>query len=146
MARRRGGAAIRFAPRFAKAAAELLGVDGVRLYHDQALFKEPGGGHTPWHQDRSTGRSDTEKTITMWMPLADLDPAVGSMTFATGGTTAGELRGTRSPTRAKPSSRPVRDERLPESRTARCTRATRRSTRAGRSTGPGRTRPTGCGR
>src|SRR4051794_19559327 len=33
-------------PRFARAAAELVGVDGVRLYHDQALFKEGGGGRT----------------------------------------------------------------------------------------------------
>ena len=82
-----------FAPRFAKAAADLLGVDGVRLYHDQALLKEPGGGHTPWHQDQFYWPFDTEKTITMWMPLADLDPAVGSMTFATGSHRAGKLRG-----------------------------------------------------
>ncbi len=38
-------------PRFAEAAARLVGVPGIRLYHDQALFKEPGGGVTPWHQD-----------------------------------------------------------------------------------------------
>jgi len=82
-----------FAPRFARAAAELLGVEGVRLYHDQALFKEPGGGHTPWHQDQFYWPLDTEKTITMWMPLADLDATVGSMTFATGSHTAGKLRG-----------------------------------------------------
>ncbi len=41
-----------FARRFAQVAAELLGVRGVRLYHDQALFKESGGGATPWHQDQ----------------------------------------------------------------------------------------------
>jgi ectoine hydroxylase-related dioxygenase (phytanoyl-CoA dioxygenase family) len=82
-----------FSPRFARAAADLLGVRGVRLYHDQALFKEPGGGHTPWHQDQFYWPFDTEKTITMWMPLADLDPRVGSMTFATGSNTAGKLRG-----------------------------------------------------
>lgn len=35
-----------FSARFAKAAADLMQVSGVRLYHDQALFKEPGGGHT----------------------------------------------------------------------------------------------------
>ncbi len=32
------------AKRFAKIAADLLGVENVRIYHDQALFKEPGGG------------------------------------------------------------------------------------------------------
>ena len=30
-----------FNPRFASAAAQLLGVRAVRLYHDQALFKPP---------------------------------------------------------------------------------------------------------
>ena len=82
-----------FSPRFAKAAADLLGVEGVRLYHDQALFKEPGGGHTPWHQDQFYWPLDTEKTITMWMPLADLDPSVGSMTFVNGSHESGKLRG-----------------------------------------------------
>ena len=33
-------------------AARLMQSLSVRLYHDQALFKEPGGGHTPWHQDQ----------------------------------------------------------------------------------------------
>src|SRR5512139_2547872 len=32
------------ARRFGQVAADLLGVDGVRVYHDQALLKEPGGG------------------------------------------------------------------------------------------------------
>ena len=40
------------AKRFAKIAADLLGVENVRIYHDQALFKEAGGGPTPWHQDQ----------------------------------------------------------------------------------------------
>lgn len=70
--------------RFAKIAAELMGVDGVRIYHDQALFKEPGGGHTPWHQDQIYWPLDTDNTITMWMPLVPISEAVGSMTFASG--------------------------------------------------------------
>ena len=40
-----------FEKKFAQLAADLLGVEEVRLYHDQALFKEPVGGRTPWHQD-----------------------------------------------------------------------------------------------
>ncbi|KZZ85723.1 phytanoyl-CoA dioxygenase family protein [Bacillus sp. SJS] len=70
------------ARRFAKIAADLLGVDGVRIYHDQALFKEPGGGHTPWHQDQTYWPIDTNKTITMWMPLVDVSDEMGSMSFA----------------------------------------------------------------
>ncbi len=73
-----------FARRFAKIAAELLGVGGVRLYHDQALFKEPYGGRTPWHQDQYYWPFDTDQTITMWMPLVDVPIEIGSMTFASG--------------------------------------------------------------
>jgi ectoine hydroxylase-related dioxygenase (phytanoyl-CoA dioxygenase family) len=73
-----------FAPRFAQVAAALLEVDGVRLYHDQALFKEPHGGYTPWHQDQTFWPFDTDRTITMWMPLVDVPAVPGSMTFASG--------------------------------------------------------------
>lgn len=73
-----------FAKRFARMAADLLGVDNVRLYHDQALFKEPGGGPTPWHQDQYYWPVDTPNTITMWMPLVDIDVDMGMLTFATG--------------------------------------------------------------
>ncbi|ANE46238.1 phytanoyl-CoA dioxygenase [Paenibacillus swuensis] len=79
------------AERFAKVAAELMGVDSVRIYHDQALFKEPGGGHTPWHQDQIYWPLDTDKTITMWMPLVDVPEEVGSMTFASGSQEAGYI-------------------------------------------------------
>jgi hypothetical protein len=79
------------ARRFASVAAQLLGVDGVRLYHDQALFKEPGGGHTPWHQDQHYWPLDTDRTITMWMPLVDIPNEIGGMTFASGSHRLGDL-------------------------------------------------------
>ncbi len=72
------------ARRFARVAAQLMGVEKVRLYHDQALFKEPGGGHTPWHQDQYYWPLDTNNTITMWMPLIDLTKEMGIMSFASG--------------------------------------------------------------
>ena len=71
-------------PRFGKIAADLLGVQGVRVYHDQALVKEPGGGLTPWHQDQHYWPLDTDNTITMWMPLVDLTAEMGTMHFASG--------------------------------------------------------------
>ena len=73
-----------FAERFAKIAADLMGVPAVRIYHDQALFKEPGGGYTPWHQDQMYWPLSTTKTITMWMPLVHVTEEVGSMTFVSG--------------------------------------------------------------
>lgn len=79
--------------RFARVAAALLGVERVRLYHDQALCKEPGGGRTPWHQDQYYWPMDTDRTITMWMPLVDVPAEIGSMTFVTGSHRMGDLRG-----------------------------------------------------
>jgi len=73
-----------FAKRFARIAAELMGVPAVRLYHDQALFKEPGGGYTPWHQDQVYWPLDTENTITMWMPLVPLTREAGTLDFVSG--------------------------------------------------------------
>ncbi|CAL1518499.1 phytanoyl-CoA dioxygenase family protein [Chitinophaga sp. MM2321] len=80
------------AKRFGKIAADLLGVKNVRIYHDQALFKEPGGGPTPWHQDQNYWPLDTNKTITMWMPLVDLaDADMGMLTFASGSQIKGNV-------------------------------------------------------
>jgi ectoine hydroxylase-related dioxygenase (phytanoyl-CoA dioxygenase family) len=72
------------AKRFGQVAAALLGVKHVRLYHDQALFKEPGGGLTPWHQDQYYWPIKTPKTVTMWMPLVDIQEGMGMLTFASG--------------------------------------------------------------
>lgn len=65
-------------------AAQLLGVDSVRLYHDQALFKPSGADRTPWHQDRYYWPLDTDRSVTMWLPLVDVDEAMGPMIFASG--------------------------------------------------------------
>jgi ectoine hydroxylase-related dioxygenase (phytanoyl-CoA dioxygenase family) len=73
-----------FADRFARIAADLMGVNGVRLYHDQALVKEPGGKPTPWHQDYYYWPLATEHAITMWMPLVDVTTEMGSMSFVQG--------------------------------------------------------------
>lgn len=70
-----------FARRFAQIAARLMGIDGARLYHDQALFKEGSGGFTPWHQDQHYWPLETDQTVTMWMPLIDVTPDMGPMTF-----------------------------------------------------------------
>ena len=79
------------AERFASVAAQLLGVERVRVYHDQALFKEPGGGYTPWHQDAMYWPLDGHQCITMWMPLVDIVPSMGGLTFATGSHAEGAL-------------------------------------------------------
>jgi ectoine hydroxylase-related dioxygenase (phytanoyl-CoA dioxygenase family) len=80
-----------FAKRLAKIAADLMGVENVRLYHDQALFKEAGGGPTPWHQDQYYWPIDTNNTVTMWMPLVDIDVDMGMLTFASNSYTNGSI-------------------------------------------------------
>jgi ectoine hydroxylase-related dioxygenase (phytanoyl-CoA dioxygenase family) len=80
-----------FAKRFARAAAELMGVHGVRLYHDQALFKPAGGKGTPWHQDQVYWPLDTHNMITMWMPMIHLTKDMGTMLFASGSHHKGPL-------------------------------------------------------
>lgn len=72
------------ARRFGQIAADLMGVDGVRLYHDQALFKEPNGGPTPWHQDQFYWPLDGVKCVTMWMPLVLIEADMMAMKFVPG--------------------------------------------------------------
>ncbi len=81
-----------FAKRFAKIAADLMGVKAVRLYHDQALIKEPGGKATPWHQDYYYWPLETEHTITMWMALVDITREMGSMSFVSGSHASGSFQ------------------------------------------------------
>lgn len=81
------------ARRFARVAARLMGVRGVRLYHDQALFKEAGGQPTPWHRDQYYWPLDTDDTVTMWMALVDVTREMGPMTFASGSHRAGDVPG-----------------------------------------------------
>jgi ectoine hydroxylase-related dioxygenase (phytanoyl-CoA dioxygenase family) len=73
-----------FSKRLAKIAADLLQVNGVRLYHDQALYKEPSGGHTPWHADQYYWPLTTDRTITAWIPLQETPFELGPLEFSSG--------------------------------------------------------------
>jgi ectoine hydroxylase-related dioxygenase (phytanoyl-CoA dioxygenase family) len=73
-----------FSKRIAKIAADLMQVDGVRLYHDQALFKEAGGGITPWHADQYYWPLLSDKTVTAWIPLQKTPLEMGPLEFSAG--------------------------------------------------------------
>ena len=73
-----------FSRRLARIATQLLGASGVRLYHDQALFKEPGGGVTPWHADQYYWPVSSKKTCTAWIPLQDTPSEMGPLSFSSG--------------------------------------------------------------
>ncbi|MEU2433141.1 phytanoyl-CoA dioxygenase family protein [Streptomyces sp. NPDC007861] len=70
--------------RLAGIAARLLGVDAVRLYHDQALYKEPGGGITPWHADQYYWPLASDRCCTIWLPLQETPYEMGPLAFARG--------------------------------------------------------------
>lgn len=73
-----------FGQRLARMATELLGVTGVRMYHDQALYKEPGGGVTPWHADQYYWPLSNPNTVTAWIPLQPTPMELGPLAFAVG--------------------------------------------------------------
>lgn len=70
--------------RLGRLAAQLLEVDGVRLYHDQSLYKEPGGGITPAHADQYYWPLSSDRTITAWIPLQAVPPQMGPLGFYAG--------------------------------------------------------------
>ena len=70
--------------RLAKIASDLMQVTGVRLYHDQALFKEGGGGITPWHADQYYWPLASDKTVTAWIPLQATPLEMGPLEFSAG--------------------------------------------------------------
>ena len=73
-----------FSSRLAKIASDLMLTEGVRIYHDQALFKEGGGGITPWHADQYYWPLETDKTITAWIPLQVTPLELGPLEFSAG--------------------------------------------------------------
>lgn len=73
-----------FSRKLANIATALMQVKGVRLYHDQALFKEAGGGITPWHADQYYWPLETDKTVTAWIPLQKTPLEMGPLEFSAG--------------------------------------------------------------
>lgn len=73
-----------FHPKVARSAAELIGAEAVRLWHDQALYKEPGGRETEMHQDQPYWPIAERHSLTAWIPLVEVDEAMGPMGYVPG--------------------------------------------------------------
>jgi ectoine hydroxylase-related dioxygenase (phytanoyl-CoA dioxygenase family) len=73
-----------FHPRIAALAARLLGTERVRLWHDQALYKEAGGRETEAHQDFAYWPVNEPDMVTAWIPLVDVDEENGCMGYVAG--------------------------------------------------------------
>jgi hypothetical protein len=73
-----------FSRRLAGIAADLMGVTGVRLYHDQALYKLKNGGITPLHCDQYYWPLSTDHTCTVWVPMQATPMEMGPLSFSAG--------------------------------------------------------------
>lgn len=73
-----------FHPLITETAARLLGADAVRLWHDQALYKEAGGRETDPHQDQPYWPIVETDTITAWIPFDGSTLANGAMGYLPG--------------------------------------------------------------
>ncbi len=73
-----------FGKKLGRIATDLLQTRGVRMYHDQALYKEAGGGYTPWHVDQFYWPLSSEKTVTAWIPLHAVPLENGPLMFSVG--------------------------------------------------------------
>lgn len=71
--------------RFGNIAAKLMG-SRARIWHDQALFKEPHtGAKTPWHQDTPYWPHEPKvEQTTIWIALRDATIHNGCMSFLPG--------------------------------------------------------------
>jgi ectoine hydroxylase-related dioxygenase (phytanoyl-CoA dioxygenase family) len=77
-------APLTFHPKLGQAATELLGVDAVRLWHDQALYKQPGGRATDAHQDHPYWPMKETASLTAWIPFEGSTADGGAMSFLPG--------------------------------------------------------------
>ncbi|MEV0001521.1 phytanoyl-CoA dioxygenase family protein [Micromonospora sp. NPDC050980] len=70
-------------------AAALAGAAGIRLWHDQLLYKPAGlddaRGNVGWHTDRQYWLScSSTEMLTCWVPFHDCDESVGGVSFVAG--------------------------------------------------------------
>ena len=71
-------------PRLGKLAAELAGVDGMRIWHDQALIKQPWANPTGWHLDNPKWSYSSRDTLSIWVALDDATLQNGCLYFLPG--------------------------------------------------------------
>jgi phytanoyl-CoA hydroxylase len=70
--------------RIGRMAADLAGVDGIRIWHDQALFKRPWANPTAWHLDTPFWSFSDRKALSVWIALDDATLENGCLYFIPG--------------------------------------------------------------
>jgi len=70
--------------RIGKMAAQLAGVDGIRIWHDQALIKRPWANPTAWHLDTPFWSFSDCNAISIWVALDNATLENGCLFFIPG--------------------------------------------------------------
>ncbi|HYF31664.1 MAG TPA: phytanoyl-CoA dioxygenase family protein [Chitinophagaceae bacterium] len=70
--------------RLGKMAAQLSGANGIRIWHDQALFKRPWANPTAWHLDTPFWSFDDRRALSIWVALDDATLENGCLFFIPG--------------------------------------------------------------
>ncbi len=70
--------------RIGSMAANLAGVDGIRIWHDQALFKRPWANPTSWHLDTPFWSFSDRRALSIWIALDDATLENGCLFFIPG--------------------------------------------------------------
>ena len=65
-------------PQLGRMVAELTGVDGVRIWHDQTLIKEPWANPTALHVDNPNWGYDSHQATSIWVALDDVTAENGA--------------------------------------------------------------------
>ncbi|MDE2126485.1 MAG: phytanoyl-CoA dioxygenase family protein [Armatimonadetes bacterium] len=71
-------------PRLGRMAGSLAGVDGIRIWHDQALYKQPWGNPTGWHLDNPYWSFTSPDSLSIWVALDDATLANGCLWYLPG--------------------------------------------------------------
>jgi phytanoyl-CoA hydroxylase len=70
--------------RIGQMAAQLAGVDRMRIWHDQALFKRPWANPTAWHLDTPFWSFSDRKALSIWVALDNATFENGCLYFIPG--------------------------------------------------------------
>ncbi|CAN5614047.1 Dot/Icm type IV secretion system effector LegD1 [soil metagenome] len=70
--------------RLGKMAAQLAGVEGIRIWHDQVLSKQPWANPTGWHLDNPYWSFHSRDALSIWVALDDATLENGCLYFMPG--------------------------------------------------------------
>ena len=70
--------------RIGKMATELAQVDGIRIWHDQSLIKQPWANATAWHLDAPFWSFSHREALSIWIALEDVSIQNGCLYFMPG--------------------------------------------------------------